>query len=94
MEANKGVQSTYLSYLEDILIQYLNCVGKIEKWYTRFMIVLPLAIFFYVASIVVVFVHSNHNQTNNKNKNTMIRIEKYLFRLIRFALTQSLKEKE
>lgn len=76
VEANKGVQSTYLSYLEDILIQYLNCVGKIEKWYTRFMIVLPLAIFFYVASIAVVFVHSNHNQTNNKNKNTMIKDRK------------------
>lgn len=74
IEANKGVRSTYLSYLEDILIQYLNCVGKIEKWYTRFMTVFPFAILFYVASIAMVLAHST--QSNNKNKITMIKDRK------------------
>lgn len=59
VEANQGVQYTYLSYLEDILIQYLNCIGKIERFFVYFMLILPAAILFYVASIAIVFVHSN-----------------------------------
>lgn len=58
-EANKGVQYTYLDYLEQILIQYLNCVGKIDRCLVYFMMILPATILFYVASIVIVFVHSN-----------------------------------
>lgn len=58
-EANEGVQYTYLDYLEQILIQYLNCVGKIDRCLVYFMMILPATILFYVASIVIVFVHSN-----------------------------------
>lgn len=75
VEANQGVQITYLDYLEKILIQYLNSIGKIEKWFARFMIVFPVAILFYVLSIVNVFVHSGQNV---KNKENMIEIKKIM----------------
>lgn len=75
VEANHGVQNTYLDYLEKILIQYLNSIGKIEKWFARFMVVFPIAILFYVLSVVDVFAHSSQN---NKNKENMIEIKKIL----------------
>lgn len=75
IEANKGTQYTYLDYLEQILIQYLNCVGNIEKWFTRFMVVFPWAILFYVVSIIFVFSKSSLDD-NFKNKQNMVVVKK------------------
>lgn len=74
IEANKGVQYSYLSYLEEFLATYTNYNNRKESTFQWFMRLLPITALLYAVICTVVLLNDNTNV--NKNNIMIVRGKK------------------
>jgi hypothetical protein len=74
VESNKGVQYSYLSYLEEFLETYTNYNNSKERTFQWFMRLLPIAALLYATICTVVLLNDKTNV--NKNEIMIIRGKK------------------
>ena len=67
VEANKGVQYSYLAYLDEFLEKIQNVNVKKGMWHYWTVVFLSITFFFYLLSATFVIFTPNDNRTNNTN---------------------------